>query len=141
MRAYVRWLARVMGEPWRLATEAEWEKAARGTDGRAYPWGNTFDPARADDYARSAVGTHPNSASPYDAQDMSHKVFEWCSSIDKAYRYSAMDGREDLQDTTQPRVLRSCSWDRTYYTAPRTRGRASLRTWLRPPTASAYLEA
>jgi toxoflavin biosynthesis protein ToxD len=44
--AYAKWLAKETGQPFRLATEAEWEKAARGTDSRVYPWGNQFDPER-----------------------------------------------------------------------------------------------
>ena len=45
--AYVQWLAERTGKPYRLPTEAEWEKAARGEDGRLWPWGNDWDPARA----------------------------------------------------------------------------------------------
>ena len=45
--AYVQWLAQVTGEPYRLPSEAEWDRAARGTDGRIYPWGNQWDKARA----------------------------------------------------------------------------------------------
>ena len=44
--AYAKWLSKETGQPYRLLTEAEWEKAARGTDGRVYPWGNQFDPER-----------------------------------------------------------------------------------------------
>jgi formylglycine-generating enzyme required for sulfatase activity len=44
--AFCAWLAQEMGQPLRLPTEAEWEKAARGVDGRIYPWGNDWDPGR-----------------------------------------------------------------------------------------------
>ncbi len=121
--AFCRWLSWRLGggydlkkiDQWavRLPTEFEWEKAARGTDGRLYPYGNDFDAAKGNTSGTgigqtSAVGIFPNGASPYGVEEMSGNVWEWCLS---SYDNPALDARKENLRTDKSRVLRGGSWN------------------------------
>jgi formylglycine-generating enzyme required for sulfatase activity len=116
--AYVTWLAKTTGQPWRLPTEAEWEKAAHwdpaARHARIYPWGDTFDKSRCNTResgigTTTPVGTYPTGASPCGAQDTAGNVWECTSTLYKPFPYTAGDGRERPSSSAR-RVLRGGSW-------------------------------
>ena len=114
--AYARWLSAQTGLNFSLPTEAQWEKAARGTDGRSYPWGNAWD-AKLANSAESGlgktapVGQYPGGASPYGALDMAGNVWEWTQSELQTYPLAQPTG-ETLYTIKADRtyVLRGGAW-------------------------------
>lgn len=109
--AFCRWAREITGLPLRLPTEVEWEKAARGTDGRLYPWGATWDARRCQNREGKARGTAPVTQfspagdSPYGVADLAGNVQEWCSSLFGPYPYDPTDGREALVHDMAPASL------------------------------------
>lgn len=97
VQAYAAWLSAETGRSWRLPSEAEWEKAMRGEDGRTYPWGNAWDPELANTAGEGPddtvpVGSFPDGASPYGVLDPAGQVNEWTATEQASGRHYVKGG-------------------------------------------------
>ncbi len=136
--AYCNWLFEVIDKPYRLPSEAEWEKGARGTDGRIYPWDSQWDARRCNSEEggrgdTTPVEAYPEGASPYGLLDMAGNVWEWTRSLGiggkYVYPYKADDGREGMEANGN-RVVRGGSWR-----SPRKSARCAARFGHPPGTS------
>lgn len=98
--AYAAWLSEVTGETWRLPTEIEWEKAARGLGAYTFPWGHDWDEEALNShdlgpFDTEPVGSYLHGASPFDMLDAAGQVFEWTGSANGDTRFFVKGGSWD----------------------------------------------
>ncbi|MCU0499450.1 MAG: formylglycine-generating enzyme family protein, partial [Anaerolineae bacterium] len=132
--AFCLWLSEVTGEQICLPTEAQWQYAAQGNDGRAYPWGKEWDATR----CRHSVGTSSQNTtpvrqfegkgdSPFGVVDMAGNVWEWCLT-------DYNNHGNDINEMVAIRVLRGGAWY-SYYTYY---FRCDFRSWVIPHSWNDY---
>ena len=121
-RAFCQWLAGLARQPVELPTEAQWEYATRGVEGRKYPWGNRPEPSPQlacydQDWEKGSpavVGSYPAGAGPFGHLDLAGNVWEWCLDVWNAAAYKGRKGvAENPVETrggAEVRVLRGGGW-------------------------------
>ncbi|MEZ4322265.1 MAG: SUMF1/EgtB/PvdO family nonheme iron enzyme [Myxococcota bacterium] len=117
---YARWYAEKTGQPWRLPEDLEWEKAARGVDGRIYPWGNGLDPLFAC-YAPSHASlphpvdanAYPADSSPYGVRGLAGNVRDWCRDGWQSRESIATGNAPPAITPSGPKVVRGGHFDMT----------------------------
>ena len=132
--AFCEWVTKQTGVKVRLPTEAEWEKAARGSDGQTYPWGNAEPTDRLCNFNMNVSDTtpvgqySPQGDSPYSCADMAGNVWEWCADWFDGNYYAQSPAKNPTGPASgQYRVMRGGAWDiEASYV------RVSLRYWCSP---------
>ncbi len=136
---YARWHTARTRQPWRLPLSLEWEKAARGVDGRFYPWGDYLDPTwccMADSHSRrptlAPVDAYPTDESPYGVHGLAGNTRDWCLDPHAEggpliLHHKAALPNANKPDTTTPRYVRGGCWSGNAHAA-----RAAAQLWLDP---------
>lgn len=113
---FLEWIMNITGLTYRLPSEAEWEKTARGTDGREYPWGNEWDATKANTSESklkrlTPVGSYPEGISPFGCYDMGGNAYDWCSDWFHAETYKHSPAENPMGAVEGRRkVIRGGSW-------------------------------
>ena len=134
--SFCSWLSKKTGKDIHLPTEAQWEKAARGTDQRRYPWGDTAPNCSLANYCckdrTDPVGSHPSGVSPYGVHDMAGNAAEWCNDYYDGSYYLSSPYRNPVgpyknNSYFNTRVVRGGSWDCNSALTPRSADRMEVQ--------------